>query len=328
MTTDRDAPPPTAPGWSYKKTACWFFVILIAVVAFVLLYEDGEAESYADLQPLRTTTPDARTNGYAYLKERWENLPELSKADREAASRMSERRVPWDSAFIAKLQTGREKMGADLHAALALPEYLTPPILQFSDLAGSSAPWLSKLSQFSWSLSLTTMDMARSGNVDGAIACIGDLHEWGRRSIEGSGSVFALMVGNQQYRSAVQLACDLLDVAKLNDAQVATLAAIWKSDPAIVEGWTAALRSEAAFMRNFLAELSDPNSTLPADAGSKTGWLRLRAKQATNRNNDAIRTLIREPFKTFPSQASAKAAGWGAARRWPASSAPTFPAAI
>ncbi len=82
MLTDHIAPAPPPQQWSVKKITLWCFGILLIFAVAILAY-DEKLEPYDDLKPLRTTTPDSRTNGYMLLKERWEKLPEGDKSDRD-----------------------------------------------------------------------------------------------------------------------------------------------------------------------------------------------------------------------------------------------------
>jgi hypothetical protein len=98
MPTDPEAPAPSPQQWSLKKiTLCCFGILLIFSVA-IFAY-DEKLEPYDDLLPTVTVVPDAKTNGYVFLRERWGNLPEFDKADRVLAKKCSKARnlgmIPW-----------------------------------------------------------------------------------------------------------------------------------------------------------------------------------------------------------------------------------------
>jgi hypothetical protein len=185
MLADHDAPSPIPQLWSLKKILFWFLGSFLTVIIFILAY-DEKLEPYDDLLPMRTTTPDARTNGYVYLKERWEKVPELSRTEKQTALDMLSGRIPWDSEFVAKLQVGWEHLPEDLRAALALPEYQIPVALSYADLPSSSMSWITQVGR---RLNLAALHKARSGDVAGALALTGSLHELSQRYIKGSGSI-------------------------------------------------------------------------------------------------------------------------------------------
>jgi hypothetical protein len=322
MLADLEAPRPPPQHWPWKKLLLGLLGFLVVILAILFGYDEA-LEPYDDLLPARTTTPDARTNGYVYLNEHWKHLSELSTLDEATASQMVDGRMGWDSDFIVKLQNGRDLVAPDLRAALALPEFLThsrsEDEAEVRSASAGGSIFSTRLFRRDWifrattPLSLASMDKAHGGDIAGALALIGDLHECGQRLIKGSGSLGALEMGVGQYGSTMALSCDLLELGTLDETQAAALAGIWKSDPDILEGWSAALRSEAAYRREVIQGTKNGTLASPVWAKPKFPWLLLKTNRTMNRSHRQIRTLIRDGFRPFPSVEAAKAAGWGAA---------------
>ena len=61
--------------------------ILVASVVAILAY-DQKLEPYDDLMPTRTRIPATENNGYAFLKQRWENLPKAPPESRDKIMKM------------------------------------------------------------------------------------------------------------------------------------------------------------------------------------------------------------------------------------------------
>ena len=134
MTTDPEAPVPSTLSrrWSLSKIIFWTLGSL-TVLMFSLLFYDERLEPYEDLKLIRTETGDATTNRFLYLKERWGKLPAPSKEDREYSKKMVQGMMPWDEAHLTKMLKGRETAWPELKAALAMPEWVVPPSLDYRD---------------------------------------------------------------------------------------------------------------------------------------------------------------------------------------------------
>ena len=132
MLTDLDAPAPPPGQWSSKKLLLIALCILAVFITAILSY-DSKLEPYDDLVPAVVKESDVGTNGYFFLKERWEKLPAVSKPDEEKASGMMSGKTPWDSAFFEKLSIGQKNMASELKTALAMPEFSMPRVVSIND---------------------------------------------------------------------------------------------------------------------------------------------------------------------------------------------------
>ena len=307
MLTDHNAPAPPPQQWSVKKITLWLAGLLLIFIIAILAY-DEKLEPYDDLKPLRTTTPDSRTNGYLLLKERWGKLPEGEKSDRDKLKDMVSGKIPWDETLVSKRRIGRENMTSDLKAALALPEYLIPPVLTLNDPAFTGIDWMR--SPF-MHLAMEVLASARAGNSAAALGLLGDLRSLASRHIIGSGSLLSLLVGVSLHSVTANLTGELLGLGKMEPSQMEALAETWKNDLPAAEAWRVALRSETAFSGDVLLAVANKRPGLHESFQAKHAWLLLKKNKTHNRMHQKLRHAGQIAFKTFPSKSEAESAGWG-----------------
>ena len=75
-----DAPILPSRRWPWKKFLLITFGVLVAFLSAILSH-DSKLEPYDDLIPPVVKVADAGTNGYLFLKERWEKLHPKFDAD-------------------------------------------------------------------------------------------------------------------------------------------------------------------------------------------------------------------------------------------------------
>jgi len=311
MQNPPESPEAPAKLWSRKKIALWFFGAgggLFLVLAVALLAYDEKLQPYDDLKPNRTETPDARTNGYLFLRERWENLPEGNKHDEDRAKEMVKGKLIWDDTMMASLQTEREKAAADLNAAMALPEYLTPSSVGILDSDRVRYGWMTKLFRYSW---IEAVARARAGDRAGAIRLLAEMHKLCVRHVEGSAGLLSLLVGISFNQLCVHLTCELLSQEGFEPEQLAAVADLWSQDLPLQEAWQAAMRSEAGLMESVINLAKKHPADLPEPLRVRFGGLLLKPNMTLNRHHEMLRGLCTIVFKPFPTLAAATAAGWG-----------------
>ena len=202
---------------------------ILLIFAVAILAYDEKLEPYDDLLPTVTVVPDAKTNGYVFLRERWENLPEFDKADRMLAKNMQQGTEPWDDSLVMKLRKGRESCVSDLRTALAMPQWVTDPLhtkeqnaLAFQD------KWI--IPTFVY-LGFEATAAGRAGNNEAAISLAKDLHRWSHRQIAGSSNIISSLIGSSLLASAAESCCGIIAQGKLGGSQLDSLALLWQDDP-------------------------------------------------------------------------------------------------
>ena len=309
MLTDLDAPAPPPGQWSWKKLLLIALCILAAFITAILSY-DSKLEPYDDLVPAVVKDSDAGTNGYFFLKERWEQLPAVSKPDEEKATDMINGKSPWDPMVFEKLSAGRENMGAELKSALAMPEFSIPPVLSL-DGDPYEGQWIMKHIR---SLTRQLAVFIHEKNTAAAIDLLQDFHQMTTKYLDGSSNLIPLLVGASIQHLAAEKTGDLLGQTKLDEQQAAALAGILNTGPDFRAAWQRAMICESAFGRSFLETLK----TRPALPGTpRPGMLRrafeamlYKKNQTLNRIHQQNRQLIKVGFNVFPSKEAAQAAGW------------------
>ncbi|RYD29795.1 MAG: hypothetical protein EOP86_21085, partial [Verrucomicrobiaceae bacterium] len=104
--------------WLLAGTA--LIVIVLGSTAAVLV-ADSPLQPYDDLRITDGPVPDVRTNGYLYLKEKWEGLSPFDPSDSKALFAMIIGDRALDPAFAGRLRKGRENAEEKWRAALAMP---------------------------------------------------------------------------------------------------------------------------------------------------------------------------------------------------------------
>ena len=310
MPTDLESPAPPPRPWSWKKILPGFLGILTVFLIVILAY-DQKLEPYDDLKPTRTSVPDATTNGFLFLKEKWAGLPEPSSQEQKQAQDMVQGTAPWDAGILTKMRPGREHAAADLKAALAMPEWLVPPTLTYKQLmAEPFHPWIIRSCRY---LSLEASAAVRAGDFPAALALLQDLQQLSRRHIEGSGNLISYLVGVSLQTQAAALCCDLLDQGQPDAAQVEAMAKLWQTEPDAISGWDASMRSEMAVASEFIGGIK--SGTAPEEPAPwfsrlllKSGLL-LKKNQTLNHYHRRMRNLMQVAYQKFPSMEAAGRAG-------------------
>ncbi len=306
-----DLEPATLPPdhWSWKKITLWLLGSLLVILAGVIAY-DSKLEPYDDLVPTRTTIPDARSNGFALLKERWLQWGNQSEADREndkSVREMEMGKIPWDDALMTKMRAGRENLANDLKEALALPDYLTPPVLLLNDPDTRGFSWLTGPVNY---LTLEVAALSRAGDMAGSLSLLSDLHRLAFRHIEGSGSLISLLAGSALLSSPARATCDLLEAGKLEPDQLISLQEMWQADPPLSKSFEVALSSEAAFMRDAVDIIKNRRSEINDAFKVPFAGLLLKENQTINKAHRNFRRLRDSAFLPYSTLADADAAGW------------------
>jgi len=310
-----DSEPASTPQhWSRKKIAWWIcggFVVLIVIPLLVVLAHDEDLEPWDNLKPARTTMPDPGTNGYLYLRERWEKLT-WDQKEHDKAREMTFGRIPWEDALLAKRRTGREKIDGELKDALALPAFQTPIVLKMNDPDLLRMAWIAKPVSY---LGMEVIAIDRAGDHSGAISLLTDLRALSIRHLEGQGSLLAFLVGTSLFNLAIEVTSELLSHGELNAAQLAALAEVWGKEIPAYECWKSAMQYEATFAAEAISSLKNNPKDVETQGIPKppfTGWL-LKLNKTLNQSRAQFRQILRTSFNVYPSLDAAKAAGWGRA---------------
>ena len=280
--------------------------ILVAGVIAVLAY-DQKLEPHDDLMPVRISVPDASKNGYFLLKERWEKVPEGTKEERDQLRDMVNGKTPWDENFVAKRRTGRESAFPDAIAALALPEFLTPPVLTADDPNLSGNAWVIKPYMH---LAMEAIASARSGDSATAVAMLRAMHALASQHIKGSGNLLSLLIGTSLLAVSANVTCEILDSNNLQPGDAAVMADIWKGDPPAKESWRYAMQSEAAFARDVI-ERADMGIASGGYEKPKWNGLFLKRNVTLNKSYARLRNTVAVAFVTYSTAEAAQSAGWG-----------------
>ncbi len=302
MLTDQEAPAAPPQQWSWKKILLGllgiFTIFLIALLAY-----DTELEPYDDLKPARREIPNAATNGYLFLAQRWEKLPDLSRQDQARVVEMIQGSSPWDPALLETVRKGREQVAADLTTALAKKEWLVPPTLSYSQLMAEDSPtWIVKPCRY---LRLEAVAAARNGDFPTALLLLQQMRQLSARQIAAQGNLISFLVAVSLQSQAAELCCDLLEQGRPEASQIQGMAALWEDEPAAREAGNLAIRGEVAFMSDFVQQMKAGN--LP-EAAWYSGLL-LKKNQTLNRYHRRMRNLMEVSFEVFPSLDAAKMAG-------------------
>ena len=308
MLTDPEAPalPPQPRRWSLSKIIFWTFGSLTVLMMGLLLYDEN-LEAFEDLKPIRTEAPDATTNGFLYLKERWEKLPAPSKEDREYSRKMLQDTVPWDEAHVTKMLRGRETAWPELKTALAMPEWVVPPELDYRNTPVTNySQWLIPIYS---AVSLESYNSARIGKFPEALEKLEGLQNLSTRMRNGSSNLLPNLVGGSLYAQSVILGSDLIAQNTLDAAAMAKLADLWKSDPPALAPIRQAMAGETA---HFASMVVNFRRICHSPAGGKGiqrfGWLLCKTNQTLNQYHREMRTVTDAMLKPYPSRAAAEAA--------------------
>ena len=274
-----------------KKITLWLAGILLIFTIAILAY-DEKLEPYDDLMPRRTSVPDSTTNGYLFLRERWGKFPEISLDDRTKAKKMQAGLVAWDESLFEKLKLGRETLRADLSAALAMPEWLTPPTHTSAQITAENLyVWLIQTTSV---LELEAYGAAQKGTFQDACAILADLHKLSARQIAGSTNLINFLIGISLQRSAASLCCDLLSFGKLDGIQVQSMTALWNAEPVAGPTLEEAMRGETAVLRTYLSMPRSERYTEFSDSKeAKFDFFLLKKNQTQNRYHRRMREWMK-----------------------------------
>ena len=291
MLTDHNVPAPLPQQWSVKKITLWLAGILLIFTIAILAY-DEKLEPYDDLMPRRTSVPDSTTNGYLFLRERWGKFPEISLDDRTKAKKMQAGLVAWDESLFEKLKLGRETLRADLSAALAMPEWLTPPTHTSAQITAENLRvWLIQTADF---VGLEAYAAAQQAAFQNACVILADLHKLSARQVAGSSSLMDFMIGRSLQQSAASLCCDLLSFGKLDGIQVQSMSALWNVEPVAGPALEEAMRGETAVLRTYLSMPRSERYTAFSDGeGAKLDFFLLKTNQTQNRYHRRMREWLK-----------------------------------
>ena len=306
MLSDPESPAPPPQQWSVKKITLWCCGILLIFAVAILAY-DEKLEPYDDLLPTVTVVPDAKTNGYVFLRERWENLPEFDKADRVLAKNMQQGREPWDDSLVMKLRKGRESCVSDLRTALAMPQWVTDPLhTKEQNASAFQDKWI--IPTFVY-LGFEVTAAGRAGNNEAAIALAKNLHRWSHRQIAGSSNIISSLIGSSLLASAAESCCGIIAQGNLERSQLDSLSLLWQDDPPAQLALEESYRGELQNFRNqlkapdYLTHVQISDKPLPSSARFV-----FKKNLTTNRYHRLMRQLIDGLLKPTPTQATSTAA--------------------
>ncbi len=222
MLTDPEDPPDPTQFWSWKKIRGWFLRILTILITALLVY-DEKLEPYDDLKPTRTEVPDARTNGFLMLVDRWGNLPRTEETRKWR--RISEGHDPWDDTLAASLNSSHRDLKNDLSETLAAKDWIVPTreMVGFYD-------FLYGLQQGIEALEAETRQATRGPDPASVFPVLNDLRHLSRREIRGASDSAGLRLGMEHDEIAGRIACDLLARASGEGEILRRLAACWADD--------------------------------------------------------------------------------------------------
>lgn len=305
MLNNLEAPAPPPHFWSWKKIILWPLGVLLAMLVALWAW-DQKLEPWDDLQPLEATDTDPGRNGYFFLKQRWEALPEL-KSKREVLIDLLSGKTPWDPALVAEMRRGRESLLPDIREAVARPEFKTPAILSYKDTEAMDLSWMVSPNRM---LSIEIRAALREGNTEKALELWRDQRALAFRTVEGSQSIIAFLVGASLHSMAMSSANELLASGKLSADQLRSMDAILQQPLPAVAAWRRAIRSEAVFSRSAITDVAENRPDLHSALKVKLAWLLLKKNTTINRSMREMRHVSQVAFKTFPDKASATAAGY------------------
>lgn len=218
---------------------------------------------------------------------------------------MASGRVPEDTAFLAKVHSGREQAAADLKSAAAMPEWRVPPHHSPSDFESSS--WLYNLSS---GLSRDALTAVTAGNLPAALEVLDSIHRAAQRQMECGGSLIAYLCGIAVQSDAAELACGILASGRPNETQLSIMDKLWENEPAAAEGWKTALHWECDFYRMAMDHIASHGlSEERKESFAYFHPLLLKKNMTFNRYHQRMRRLIDVSFRVFPTSGAAQAAG-------------------
>jgi hypothetical protein len=293
MLTNSEAPAAPPQHWSWKKIALWFLAALTVFIVATIVY-DEKLQPYDDLMPTRTKAPAAETNGYAFLKQRWENLPKAPAESRSKITKMLAGTEAWDPAWVEQQRVKGVSLADDLKNALLLSEFSTPIYAELRDVGDDAGTWLMHPVRL---LFLEMEGKRRSGDWMGALAIRKDLHELGRRHLQGSRSLIALLVGVSINSILCQDTCHLFEAGKTSREQAADLAALWQADLPFIPAWEEAMRHETLLSRNSIELLCKGNDVVPGHPTPLRQRIFFKPNQTINGFHKQRRALLQQAFQ-------------------------------
>ena len=290
---DADAPPPQHWGW---KKILFGSVLFLTILAVAIIAYDEKLKPYDDLKPARDSVPDAATNGYLYLKARWQNLPAPAPADRDKINKMLAGTEPWDAAWVEKHGAEAATFQEELKQALQLPEFTTLVFLDFRDAGNDTHSWVMGPLRV---LLLEIETRRRSSDWAGAIAIRKDLQAMVRRYLKGSNSLISFLVAASLNSLLCENTCHLLQRGNLDEAKLQELAALWQEEIPLSSIWEEVMKQETRLSRNGIEMLSAGGQVTPGKAVTLKERLFLKPNKTINELHRQRRPLLRQ-FSQIP----------------------------
>lgn len=306
MLSDLEKPALPAHFWSWKKIILWPLGLLVAGVVALWAY-DEKLEPYDDLLPLAAADPDPARNGYYFLRERWAALPELKNADQTRMSDMLSGKESWDPDLVAEIRKGRESLASDAEEALARPDFKTPAVASYKDTEPMEVSWMVKPARV---LSMEILAAIKGGEAERALEMWRDQRAVAFRTVEGSQSLIALLVGITMHSLAMVSANDLLNIGRLSNQQLREMESSLQQELPAAQAWQQTMRSEVAFSRTAFMDIAANRPDLDPALKVRFPWLLLKKNVTINRSLREYRHLLQTAFRKFPDKPSAIAAGY------------------
>ncbi|MES2708669.1 MAG: hypothetical protein V4726_18890 [Verrucomicrobiota bacterium] len=281
--------------WKWLLTGA---LLLILTTLAVLLLSDERLRPYDDLLPPQVAVPDAGTNGYLYLKKRWEYLPARSSRERERLTAMTSGKEPADAAFLSKLRKGHENTVQEWRSALAMPEWRQPSLT--GDLSEDSVSWMmSPLRLFIFD----AMTSLRSGDAAPAVTLQEEMALWVHRHLESGGGLASVLVTVSIQSITAELGCEVLASAKPDAVPLEAISSLWREERDFAAAWQTAMRNEGVSFRS-VVDSTRSGGTL------RQRWL-LKKNKTLNAYHEIVRKVMAASFQSFPTLKAAQEAGLG-----------------
>lgn len=283
-------------------------LLLILTALAVLLMADERLRPCDDVLPPEASVPDAATNGFLFLKERWVNKPTIAGKDLERLTAITKGVQPMDNTFIEGLRKGRETDRADFEKALAMPVWQVPALGQGMEVEVSG--WIVN------PLRLFILDAGtalKTGDPKPTLKLHRELALLAGRQLGGGGGLISLLIAGSAQNLAAEQGCELLDQGHPDEPMLKELEEIWGKDPDMMEAGRKALLRENRFFANAVNMITGGSLTpeMQQEFPARKRFL-IKRNQTLNIRNDIVRKLLPWLFQPFPDKEAAQAAGFGA----------------
>ncbi len=299
---------PAAPARPFLTWQRYLFLLVavLLLTAVLLIRHDAALEPWDDLDPRLPPVPDATTNGYLLLKERFAALPELDDSQKQSTKTLLSGESPWDSASVADLLKGRETLADSLRDALALPEWY-PPVPLTADQIGDDLPgWIIQPSRL---LMLQAKAAIHAGDFATALDHIRLLHQWSLRQLSGSRNLIHGLLGIALLQNTAGLTCDFLAAKSPGEAEWASLLSLWQDPPISKQDVQRWLKAEVPF---FAAALDADGpltiSYFPEKSVPAFGRALVKRNRTLNRYHRIMRVIVNSALDPAPSLEASGAA--------------------